>query len=606
MLRAAGKAGPLRPPQRRRASAARLARGAIAARLVGSQLGRQARRVVIKTRLMVLADAGARSTITHLAYLERDAVGPNGERGHAYGRDAEQIDTGDFEARGRGDRHQFRIIVAPEDGAALGDLKAFTRGLMARMEADLGTRLDWVAVDHHETANPHSHVVLRGVDQAGADLVIARDYIAHGMRMRASGLATEWLGPRTEREIAQALDRDAVADRWTGLDRALVRAAGSEREVTPSGPLRSAQGRRLHHLETLGLAEPVGRGRWRLAAQLEPTLRALGERGDIVRTMQRAFGAGQRALVLPGEDEAQGAVTGCIAAKGLADELGDQGYLVIDGVDGRAHYARLPRGSDLAAWPVGGIVELHRAGAADRTIAAVAEDGIYSVARHRARAASERNPDGFVAAHVRRLEALRRAGLAERLDGDRWRVPPDFVARGAAHDRTQDVAPRLRSTLPLDAQVRAIGATWLDQTLVEGRDRLALGGFGAEVRDALGRREAVLEREGLARRANGRLILARDLLAQLRVRDLDAAARTIAADTGLAYRGAAHGAVAGTYVGAVDRPSGRFAMLDDGAGGFALVPWRPVIEQRLGQWISGVARGSEISWNLGRTRGIGP
>lgn len=604
VLRAASKAGPLRPPQRRRATASRLARGAIAARLVGSQLDRHARRVVIKTRLMVLADAGARSTRTHLAYLERDAVGPAGERGHAYGRDAERVHAGEFEARGRGDRHQFRIIVAPEDGEALGDLRAFTRGLIARMEADLGTRLDWVAVDHHDTGNPHSHVVLRGVDQTGADLVIARDYIAHGMRMRASELATEWLGPRTEREIAQTLDRDAVADRWTGLDRALVRAAEPDRETIPSGPLRGAQERRLRHLQTLGLAEPIGRDRWRLGAQLEPTLRALGERDDIIRTMQRAFGTERRALALPSDGEAPAPMTGRIVAKGLADELGDQGYLVIDGVDGRAHYARLPRGGDLAAWPVGGIVELRGAGAADRTIAAVAEDGIYSIARHRTLAANERDPDGFVAAHVRRLEALRRAGLAERLDDDQWRVPTDLAARGAARDRAHGVAPRLRSALPLDAQVRAIGATWLDQTLVEAGDRLAHSGFGAEVRGALGRREAVLEREGLARRANGRLILARDLLAQLRARDLDTAARDIAAETGLAHRPPGDGPVAGTYVRAVDRPSGRFALLDDGSGGFALVPWRPVIEQRLGQWISGTMRGYDVSWDLGRSRGL--
>jgi hypothetical protein len=60
--------------------------------------------------------------------------------------------------------------------------------------------------------------------------------------------------------------------------------------------------------------------------------------------------------------------------------------------------------------------------------------------------------------------------------------------------------------------------------------------------------------------------------------------------------------VSGTYRHSVQLASGRFAMLDDGVG-FSLVPWRPVMEQRLGQAISGIARGNMVSWDLGRSRG---
>jgi len=89
------------------------------------------------------------------------------------------------------------------------------------MEADLGTHLEWVAVDHWDTANPHTHVVLRGVDDVGRDLVIDREYLSHGMRRRACELASEWLGPRTEMELRQALQRDVKQERWTNLDRQL-------------------------------------------------------------------------------------------------------------------------------------------------------------------------------------------------------------------------------------------------------------------------------------------------------------------------------------------------------------------------------------------------
>ncbi|MBH9796816.1 relaxase/mobilization nuclease domain-containing protein, partial [Clostridioides difficile] len=80
-------------------------------------------------------------------------------------------------------------------------LKPFVRDLMRQVEADLGTRLDWVAADHFNTGHPHTHIVVRGADERGQDLVIARDYIAHGMRARASDLMTRELGPETEIEI---------------------------------------------------------------------------------------------------------------------------------------------------------------------------------------------------------------------------------------------------------------------------------------------------------------------------------------------------------------------------------------------------------------------
>ncbi len=91
----------------------------------------------------------------------------------------------------------FRFIVSPEDAAALDDLRATTRELMAQAEKDLGTRLDWVAVDHWNTEHPHVHVLVRGVDDQGRDLIIDRDYIGQGMRQRAEALVALELGPRT-------------------------------------------------------------------------------------------------------------------------------------------------------------------------------------------------------------------------------------------------------------------------------------------------------------------------------------------------------------------------------------------------------------------------
>ena len=609
--KAVGKAGQ-RP-------GSRLGRGHVAARFAGRSLTGNARRVTIKVRLVNLAKAGLRSTVAHLRYIEREGVDRQGGPGHAYGPTTDAADTAAFEERGREDRHQFRFIVSPEDAEQLDDLRTYTRHLMVRMEADLGTRLEWVAVDHWNTDNPHTHVVLRGKDDTGKDLIISHDYIAEGMRHRASELATEWLGPRTELEIQRAMHREVDQERWTGLDRTLQREAvdGLVRPETLAEPGLQRQRQmligRLQCLQRMGLATEQQPGTWAIHAGAEPTLRAMGERGDIIRTMQRAMSGRQRELAVfqPGQDGR--VLLGRVVGKGLADELNDKGYLVVDGIDGKAHYVALPPRSELEQYPTGAVVEAKGSAdvrAADRNIAALAVDGVYRTDHHLAvaqgQAAPGRDPREVVAAHVRRLEALRRAGIVERMAEGVWRVPGDLAERGRQYDAQRlggGVAVELKSHLPIERQARAIGATWLDQQLIGGGKGLDDLGFGAEVKEALRERAGFLAEQGLIEHRGQRVVLAPNLLATLRGRELAKTAQEIATETGLVHRPAADGQrVAGTYRRSVMLASGRYAMLDDGMG-FSLVPWKPVIEQRLGQQLAVTVRGGGVSWEIGRQLG---
>lgn len=209
-----------RSPSGSRKSAA-LHRGSVAMKVSVRAPSPRSRRVAVKTRIVNLKRAGARSISTHLRYIERDGVTADGSPGHAYGADLDVVDTSEFASRCQGDRHQFRFIVSPEDGVEIGDLREFTREVMTHMERDLGTRLEWVAADHWDTDNPHSHVVLRGKDAAGKDLVIDRAYNTHGMRFRATEVADSWLGLRSEVEIQNSLNREVQQDRWTVLDRSI-------------------------------------------------------------------------------------------------------------------------------------------------------------------------------------------------------------------------------------------------------------------------------------------------------------------------------------------------------------------------------------------------
>ncbi len=592
-------------------------RGRVAAGRAGRGLGPNARRVVIKSRFVVLKRVGANSVSTHLRYIERDGVTRDGQRGQAYGPESEAADLKAFEERGRGDRHQFRFIVSVEDAMELEDLRGYTREFMQRMATDLETRLDWVAVDHWDTDNPHTHIVLRGraVEGRGKgqDLVIAPDYMAHGMRMRASELATEWLGPRTELEIRQGLLREVAQERLTSLDRALRRQATLDIvDLTGKATDRHYQTvlrARLQRLEGLGLAGRIDANRWQLAPQLESTLAEMGERGDILRTMHKALKGLQREYVI--DTGLAAPVIGRIVAKGLADELNDRGYLVVDGLDGRAHYLKLPADADLAELPVGGIVEARPPGqgrAVDRTIVSLARDGVYRTADHLAQLRREdtRDPQATVDVHVRRLEGLRSAGIVERQAEGVWRVPRDLIQRAQQHDAQKGtgIALELRSHLPIDQQVCSLGMTWLDRQLVGDGKEITSQGFGAHVRQAIHSRVDFLAGEGLAERRGQRVILARNLLSTLREREVAQAGKAVQAQTGLIYRPLHDGErVSGIYRRSIQLTSGRFAMLDDGLG-FSLVPWRPVLEQRLGRQVAAIARGQSAIWELGRLRGL--
>lgn len=601
------------------ASRKRFGRGQVAAQLAGRSLNNRSRRVTVQIRSVQMRTAVGRSLERHVHYVGRDSATRDGQPGRLFNATSDDVDRDEFVERSQDDRHHFRMMISPEDGTELGDLKTYTRDLMRQVERDLGTRMEWVAADHWDTDRPHIHIVLKGTDERGKDLIIAPEYITQGMRARASEIATQWLGPRTELEIQEGLRREVRQERWTSLDRTIAEQLEDGRIIVRESQ-GGSEGRmrtsltigRLDHLAQLGLAKKTSAFAYEVSPDAERTLRAMGERGDIVRTMQRAMGGERREYVL--EPPADGRrIVGRIAGKGLVDEFTDQGYMVVDGIDGRAHYFRLSVRQDLDEYPIGGIIEIGRATdarRADVNIEKATENGIYDARRHleaaRVQLTPGKDPDAFVQSHVRRLEALRRANIVERLGDGRWAIPADFATRAQQYDarRAPGIAFELRSHLPIREQTRALGPTWLDRQLVGKGEALSAHGFGAEVRTTLARRTETLIERGFAERRGQQVVLARNLLDTLRTQDIESTARRIGTETGLTYRPAADGkAVSGVYRVSVLLTSGRFAILDD-ATGFSLVPWRPVLENRLGQSMTAVTRGHFSSFEFGRKRGL--
>jgi Protein of unknown function (DUF3363) len=481
----------------------------------------------------------------------------------------------------------------------------------------------WGAVDHYNTGHPHSHVVLRGKDDRGKDLVIARDYLSQGMRERAAEIVTLDLGPRTDRQIEMRLRDEMEQERFTSLDRSLLREVGVDRIVrsgTVAGDAfrQTLRSGRLQKLRRLGLADETAPSQWHLADDLEPVLRRMGEHGDIIKTLHREMtrqgllrGTADLAVYEPADSEA-GKLVGRFVARGLSDELNDRHYLIVDSVDGRAHYVDIGRGDAVDPLPQGAIVAIEpkhtEPRVVDRTIAeiAAANDGHYSLDLHLRHDPSA--SAAFAETHLRRLEAMRRAGLAvERKPDGTWNIAPDHLDQAQAYERIRaratPVIVQTLSVLPLDRQVGAEGATWLDRELVADTPVITRdAGFGREVRDALARRRQWLIEQNLARAEQDRIVYRANLIGLLRRRELARVGAQLSDELELPYVEMKSGQrIEGIYRERLDLVGGRFTVIEKSRE-FMLVPWRPGLERNLGKQVSGIVRGENISWELGRRR----
>jgi len=572
----------------------------------------------VKASLIRLAGKGGRAARAHMRYVQRDGVTREGSPGELYGPENDRADGKEFLERTAGDRHQFRFIVSAEDGAEYPDLKPYVRRLMTQLEQDLGTRLDWVAVDHFNTERPHTHIVLRGVDDRGDNLIIAREYIAHGLRERASELVTLDLGPRTDHEIEARLRHDVDQERLTAIDRRLLRRMDSERAVAPADndPFQqSIAAGRLRKLKAMDLAEDIGRGRYRLADGLEDTLRRMGERGDIIRLMQRELTA--RRLDRAGVEkvvatELREPIVGRLIQRGFSDEHRDRHYMMVDGIDGRVHYVDIGRGDATPPVPENACLRIEptreEASQADRTVDAVARanDGRYSVDLHLRH--DPNASEAYAASHVRRLEAMRRAGAGPERQADGcWSIPHDHLARAEAfaqrQQRDRPVTLSILSPTPVAELAVKEAPTWFDRELERGSSSTVRdAGFGREVRTALAARRQWLIEQQLADGERQGFRLRTGAMESLRQRELESVGGQLADQLGKRFEPARNGErVEGVIARRVDLESGPHALVERSRD-FTLVPWRDVLDRNIGKAASGIIRADGISWQFGRGR----
>lgn len=280
-------------------------------------------RAVVKVHYFSHGGAGAVALKAHVRYVARDAAvrgrgveeqhEPEVEREASDKRDRPRergkelsifydafddgVDgAGRAAAWAREDRRHFRLILSAENGAKMRELQGYTRAVMERAEQALGVRLDWIAVDHWDTDNPHTHIILRGKRPEGRDLVIPREFVSHGFRSAARDAATERLGPRGRGDARRALERDALVHGPSRLDCMIAGQLDDERRVRlarlrapdRSPEMDNALKARAQELKRMGLAVEVERNIFQFEPGWRDALKAIELHLDIRKSLMRA------------------------------------------------------------------------------------------------------------------------------------------------------------------------------------------------------------------------------------------------------------------------------------------------------------------------------
>jgi type IV secretory pathway VirD2 relaxase len=425
-----------------------------------------ARRAFVRTYIARVTRRSAQAAARHLRYIERDGVERDGSRGVLYGREGPVAAIAYRSARPQ-EKHQFRLIVSPEDGYDL-DLTSYVRRLMAQVEADLGQKLEWAAVNHHDTGHAHAHVVVRGVDRDGAQVRLDPQYMMHGLRWRAQEVATQELGPRLAHDNERR--REVTEERYTALDRELARrekdqqvalGAAVEQPSTPGigvGLLVA----RLAHLERYRLARRTSATSWTLAPDWADTLRQIERRARIVQRMHMDIGgdparyrivfAGQP--LEPSRAGGEPVLTGRVVRTGPGDARQDHRFVVVETPNGSAYHLSLDA----------------------RSVEPLQRGDLVTFTTHR-----ERTP------------------LPEASSKTERAVTREDALPSPPRHRIDPPSPRHRievrkHVLGLEQQVRTRGPVWLDTLAATP---LAPYGFGVDVRNALKRRDTELRALGI-------------------------------------------------------------------------------------------------------------
>ncbi|WP_193188993.1 DUF3363 domain-containing protein [Nisaea sediminum] len=300
-------------------------------------------RAIVKTRIVTTGGKISGKVRAHMNYITRDGAGADEKSAELFGSDDQT--KGNFVRKLEKDDRHFRLIISPENAPE--DMEGLTRSVMSDMEKRLDTKLEWKAVIHENTDHPHAHIVLRGIRDDGENLHIPNVYLTRGIRETTQRRLTQTLGYRTELDQANALMSEVDRPRVTSLDRMIVRHSdetgrfefGRLGRAGALGDNRVLLINRANKLVEMGAAQQTGAQAITLAPDWEAKVREHSHFREMEGRVQSSFAGEIRESVdLRKSAGPTKSVIGEVKTRGLADELHDRPYVVIDGADGRAYH----------------------------------------------------------------------------------------------------------------------------------------------------------------------------------------------------------------------------------------------------------------------------
>lgn len=425
------------------------------------------RRVVVKASYILAKNDNARGRIRHhLNYAGRNTLDAQDHSSELYARVDQPIDIkdalNDFEKA----PHIFNIIISHEDGNKI-DLKDFTRSFVDTIEKDLRTKLDWVAGNHYDTNEPHVHLLIKGLDDRGKKLLMTRDYISRGLRVRASQVINNKLGLRSLDEVVAALRMDIAKPKKSVLDDIIVKQSSAGvlnvDKINPNA-LDELPGflikQRLEFLQTKELAQHISDNSWRIKENLMESLKDIERSSSIVDKLGGSLTVSkQQCEILSVANLRDRIIKGHIVERGYVDEVSDKQYLVLKSKEKSFIYVELEKHSEKSPAQVGEFIRVDATKpflgpkTSDATIAKFGQayGGIYDANIHQAHAKNlppSITAQEYAQVHVKRLEVLARKGIIEKLAEGRFAIPKDYLEKLAqeADKSKQSFQPHIKIT----------------------------------------------------------------------------------------------------------------------------------------------------------------
>jgi len=271
---------------------------------------------------------------SHIDYLQREGAGLDGKKAELFTESGKDLPTEKIE----GENHVFRLILSPENGKDIHDMQQYTRNFMHEVNKERSADLQWFATVHYNTANPHSHIVIRGIDARRQEVKLDRTFISLEARQIASKLATMELGYRKQNDINAQVSRELVSDRFTSIDRRIYIYSSSEKTLR-AVPRDELEKERLEYLSAkLNLAHKIkGTDSYQLDPHWKKTLEYNGRQQDIIKTIYNDLPPDlKRQWIGNGTEKHLSiyrnswTVEGKVVSTGLADEMTDRAYLLIE------------------------------------------------------------------------------------------------------------------------------------------------------------------------------------------------------------------------------------------------------------------------------------